>query len=128
MTPMLDITEQMTLATAARLLPGRNGKSISVKTLYRWIICGVRGVHLEASRVGGMWYTTAESMENFRRNCTSKRSVGNVDMRTKTDEAASVKRARKSLEALGFYGQKPKGVFNGRYRQAVQRARSKDQQ
>jgi hypothetical protein len=54
------------LMKAARRLPRRrNGRPTHVSTLHRWRSKGVRGVRLEAVRVGGIWHTSTEAVERF---------------------------------------------------------------
>ena len=55
----------MTLANAARLLPGNNGRHPHPSTLYRWCVKGVNGVLLEHKRFGKTIYTTAEALDTF---------------------------------------------------------------
>ncbi len=49
------------LNEAAMQIPGR----IAPRKLYRWIRCGVRGVHLDATLMGHFLFTTHASMEQF---------------------------------------------------------------
>lgn len=55
----------LTLAEAAKLIPGRNGRKIHVKSLRRWIVAGVRGARLQAVRVGGVWMTSQAWLDAF---------------------------------------------------------------
>ena len=53
---MIDIASEhlLTPSEAARGLPRRRrGRPIHVSTIFRWIDRGVRGVRLEAIRIGG---------------------------------------------------------------------------
>jgi hypothetical protein len=38
---------------------------VPLRTLHAWIKRGVRGVRLEAVRVGGQWRTSAEALQRF---------------------------------------------------------------
>ena len=83
------------LAEAARRLPLTRNKPVHISTLVRWIQRGVRGVKLEAIRLGGRWYTSSDAIDTFigtspaRRS--SRRSQANPRaMRTRT---ASLSRA-----------------------------------
>jgi hypothetical protein len=60
---MIDIHSEhmLTIAEAARELPGRP----HVSTLWRWIQRGCRGVRLEAILIGGIRYTSRESLQRF---------------------------------------------------------------
>jgi len=58
--------ELLTLAEAARALPRlRNERKVHVSTLYRWISRGVRGVRLEAVRLGRTLVTSREALQRF---------------------------------------------------------------
>ena len=48
-----------------RLPPGRGGRPIHPGTVLRWIRRGVRGLRLEAVRLGGRWLTSEEAVERF---------------------------------------------------------------
>jgi Protein of unknown function (DUF1580) len=57
---------------ASRLFPGsRQGRPTHVATLYRWAGRGIRGVRLEAVRVGGCLYTSREAMQRFAERLTN---------------------------------------------------------
>ncbi|QEL15625.1 DUF1580 domain-containing protein [Limnoglobus roseus] len=62
--------EAVTLAAAARLLPGRNGGRVSPNTVLRWILHGCKGlgghtVRLEGVRVGSAWCTSKGAVNRF---------------------------------------------------------------
>jgi Protein of unknown function (DUF1580) len=48
-----------------RLPLGRNGRPIHPSTILRWIHQGIRGVRLEAMRLGGRWMTSEEAIARF---------------------------------------------------------------
>lgn len=58
------------LKRAAKRIPGNP----HFTTVFRWTKKGVRGVRLEATRVGGRWYTSDEAVDRFlaRLNADSK--------------------------------------------------------
>jgi len=65
---MIDITQEtlIPLREAPRHLPPRpNGKRVHISACYRWISRGVRGVRLEAIRIGGSTYTSLEALQRF---------------------------------------------------------------
>ena len=65
---MIDIAKEplLTMAQAARLRPlGRNGRPTHPSTVYRWISHGLRGIRLEAIRLGGTTYTSREALQRF---------------------------------------------------------------
>jgi hypothetical protein len=45
--------------------PGRNGRPMSISTVYRHFFRGVRGVRLEFIRYGGQLYTSCEAVQRF---------------------------------------------------------------
>lgn len=53
------------LKDATKEFPERNGKRPHLHTLRRWIAVGVQGKRLKAKRVGGVWYTSREWIEEF---------------------------------------------------------------
>ena len=74
---MIDIEDEtlLSLTDAARVRPrGRNGQPTHVSTVYRWIACGVRGVRLEAIRLGGQLYTSKEALQRFAERLTHPRT------------------------------------------------------
>ena len=65
---MIDLNEEhlISIAEAARLRPpGRSGRPTHASTVYRWIGGGVRGIKLEAVRLGGSLYTSREAIQRF---------------------------------------------------------------
>jgi hypothetical protein len=58
--------DYITLAQAAKLIPGRCGDRISLKSLHRWCRKGLRnGVLLRSEMVGGRRCTTRGWLEEF---------------------------------------------------------------
>jgi hypothetical protein len=51
----------LTFSEASARVPGR----VSVQTLHRWRLRGVRGVKLESCKVGGKRITSAEALQRF---------------------------------------------------------------
>lgn len=66
---MIDVQkEQLRTLNAARRLPwmrGRAGNSLSLDTLNRWRLRGIRGVVLETVKIGGTVYTSDEATLRF---------------------------------------------------------------
>lgn len=57
-------TEQtMTMNEARKAFPGRG--TVSLATIHRWRSKGIRGVQLEAYRIGQEWRTSAEARIRF---------------------------------------------------------------
>ncbi|HMF11675.1 MAG TPA: DUF1580 domain-containing protein [Gemmataceae bacterium] len=69
---MIDISKDLiTLDEAARLLPaGRRGRRVNFSTLFRWVATGLRGIRLEAVRIGGRFYTTQAALQRFAERLT----------------------------------------------------------
>ena len=65
---MIDIERErvISLAEAARRCPsGQPGKKVHASTVYRWWARGLRGVHLETIRCGGVRCTSVEALQRF---------------------------------------------------------------
>jgi len=65
---MIDIANEhlIPVRDVPRRLPRRpNGKTVHISAVYRWIQRGVRGVRLEAIRIGGTAYTSEEALQRF---------------------------------------------------------------
>lgn len=61
-----DADELLTFAQAAVVLPSRRqGKKVSISTLWRWATRGSRGVVLETKKLGGLTYTSREALTRF---------------------------------------------------------------
>ena len=58
-------------------VPVRQGKRVHNSTVYRWMTKGVRGRRLESFMVGGMRFTTVESIARFlnSKSCETLREV-----------------------------------------------------
>jgi hypothetical protein len=100
---MIDLlTERtITLVEAARLVPpGRGGRPTHLSTLLRWIKPGVRGVRLEAVRLGGRWVTSREALQRFADRLTATQACPTAPVRTgraRTDEAVEQELSRLGL-------------------------------
>jgi hypothetical protein len=53
------------LADLLALLPSRNGRPPCRSTLLRWVKVGVRGIKLEAVRVGNHWLSSPDALQRF---------------------------------------------------------------
>ena len=98
------IEPEITIAEAARSLPGRNGKRVHVLTVKRWIIKGCRGVKLAGWKRGDRWYTSLAAIEQFRQDCTAKAGRSTIQIDSPAAFAKRVASARESLRQRGFYG------------------------
>jgi hypothetical protein len=50
----------------------RSGSQPGVKTIRRWIVEGLGGVHLRAYKYGAAWVTTPRFIDQFKRECTAR--------------------------------------------------------
>lgn len=78
---MIDLEHEKLVAIreVPSLIPARpSGKKIHVSACYRWISRGVRGVKLEAVRLGGTTFTSIEAIQRFADR------LGNADRSTPT--------------------------------------------
>lgn len=64
---MIDVNRErlLSLADAAKRIPGRMGRPISKQTVWVWTKSGRRGVKLEAVFVGGDLKTSEEAIARF---------------------------------------------------------------
>lgn len=64
---MIDTSREklVTLAEAAGLIPFREGVPPHYRTVWRWCAKGLRGLRLESVFIGGIRYTTKESIDRF---------------------------------------------------------------
>ena len=89
---------------APRHLPPRpNGKRIHISACYRWISRGVRGVYLEAIRIGGSTYTSKEALQRFADQLGNpeKRQTASASVSTATRQKQVDRAAKRLREVLG---------------------------
>jgi hypothetical protein len=96
------LTERViTLVEAARLVPpGRGGRPTHLSTLLRWINPGVRGVRLEAARLGGRWVTSHEALQRFAERLTAARASPPPPVRA--GRASAAEAVEQELSRLGL--------------------------
>ena len=82
---------------AAPLFPSRDGKPPHLATIRRWIIAGVKGRRLPAARVGAMWYTTREWIEEFMAPSTTRDVPVQVVVERRRHEAAKARLAMRGI-------------------------------
>ena len=76
---MIDVNNEviLTLQEAARLFPGRRlGKRSSVRSVWRWVSKGHRGIKLESLKVAGRRMTSREAIARFCDQCTAMEFAG----------------------------------------------------
>lgn len=94
---MLDLSEQNLMSFAEvtrRLPPSPSGKKRHVATIHRWRRPGVRGVRLEAIRIGHQYFTSWSAVTRF----VERISQSEPD----SAEGPSDPHASDSCQALGF--------------------------
>jgi hypothetical protein len=112
---MIDITQEMLipLREAPRRLPPRpNGKRVHISACYRWITRGVRGVRLEAIRIGGSTYTSLEALQRFADyiGAPGARQTAPQPTATRTRQRQIDQASKRLREALGYKDEDDKGV------------------
>lgn len=101
----------VSLATAARKVPGRGGRPLHPSTIFRWICEGVRtpdGVRLklEACRIGFSWKTSEQALRRFVDALTAAHS-GDAEPprpmpRSPSARRRASERAARELERVGI--------------------------
>lgn len=99
MTVNLVSEKVVTFAEVPRLgcIPRRRGdRRLHVSTIHRWHLRGIRGIHLEAIRVGGTLCTSVEAMQRFFERLAAPRvqNPSTIDIQTSHTE--------EQLDALGI--------------------------
>lgn len=69
-----------------------------VRSLHRWREHGIDGVRLHCTRVGGRWYVTDESLQEFFGRLSAGRSASIPPPTTR----AAHRRAEQALDEAGF--------------------------
>jgi hypothetical protein len=72
---VLGETRIFLLDAPANLPVGPSGRRIHHSTCLRWVLRGVRGVRLEAVRLGGRWVTSLEALDRFALRVTATSSA-----------------------------------------------------
>jgi hypothetical protein len=88
-----ELQNLITLAQAAKLIPGRSGEGLSVCTLWRWATRGIRGHVLLTQLIGGTRYTTVAAIQNFIAATNSARSTAAVDASVDDESERKLKSA-----------------------------------
>ncbi|MEK6236566.1 MAG: DUF1580 domain-containing protein [Planctomycetales bacterium] len=72
-------------------------------TIHRWRDPGLRGVRLEAIRIGGAWHTSMEAFQRFCEALTELKSPSSADAETDVEDASSrVEKAGRELRTEGW--------------------------
>ncbi len=102
---MIDLQNEtiLPLLQAAKRIPSnRNGKATHVSTVLRWIQKGVKGVRLEATRLGGRWLTSAEAVQRFADRLTAAQSGEDTIPFSQSSRSSRAESADEELKKLGF--------------------------
>lgn len=92
----------VTFGELARRLPRKRlGRQVHVSTVHRWRHPGVRGVRLEAVRVGGCWCTSMEAYARFVEVLT-RQAQGQQVAASAPSERQSEKAVERALDDLGL--------------------------
>ena len=65
---MIDIARERLIAIheVPAWLPRRqNGRKVHISAVYRWVSRGIRGIKLDAVRIGGTTYSSTEALQRF---------------------------------------------------------------
>jgi len=82
-----------------RRLPHRaNGKRVHISACYRWLSRGVRGVKLEAIRIGGTTYTSVEALQRFAERLSSSTPRPLAEPAPNQSRQKAIDRATRELE------------------------------
>jgi hypothetical protein len=82
----------ISIAQASKIFPSINGKSKSIKSIYRYTTTGVRGVVLDSYVNGNAVCTTADAVKEFLAKVAAKRS-GNSPSVSRQESDLSRKRS-----------------------------------
>lgn len=99
--------EGITLARAAKLIPGASGKHANPSTLFRWTVSGARAVDgervkLEFLRVGGRIVTTQAAVRRFMLALTNGTTTAPTPApRSPAQRRRAVEKAEKRLIEMG---------------------------
>ena len=82
-----------------RRLPHRpSGKRVHISACYRWLSRGVRGVKLEAIRIGGTTYTSIEALQRFAERLSSSTLRPLAEPTASQSRQKAIDRAARELE------------------------------
>ena len=105
----LEITDPnvLTMGQAAAFVADTTGVKPHVNTIMRWVLRGVGGQRLPASRVGRLWVTRQENVVDFLERCnrtSNHEAVGSEDIRRAKAALASRRHSALASE-LGLDGE-----------------------
>jgi hypothetical protein len=88
----------LTMSQATRSLPG----NVSICTLHRWRLNGVRGVKLVTVLIGGRRFVSRDELNLFIARTTAAADGKSLPTKTPAARRKAIDRARKDLEAAGI--------------------------
>jgi len=97
----IDITreELLSLTEIAQRLPARRaGKRTHVSCIWRWVTSGLRGIQLEAIRVGGVTCSSMPAVQRFFDALTKQRIVRGAPRTTTAAELARRQRVSREVD------------------------------
>ena len=97
-----DDDKLITIREARRLLPGRNGRTISLGAIYRWSLHGCRGVTLATWQSGSLRCTTRRAVREFIAALTASRDGQPVEARMPPTAARRRAEVARRLDAIGI--------------------------
>jgi hypothetical protein len=65
---MIDINKETLISisdTPKHLPRRRNGKTVHISAVYRWLKKGIKGIRLESARIAGTTYTSLEALQRW---------------------------------------------------------------
>lgn len=68
----MDSNQLVPFNKLVRMIPKRNNNSVHVSTVHRWRSIGIKGIKLEAKKIGGIYYTTESALNDFLNNINKK--------------------------------------------------------
>lgn len=84
-----------------RHVPARpNGKKVHISACYRWVSRGVKGVRLDAIRIGGTTYTSLEALQRFADQLSTPLTPGTADAKPPLAREKQIDRVARALEEL----------------------------
>ena len=100
---MIDIDKEQLIPirdVPRRLPPRPTGRRVHISAVYRWIQCGIRGVRLEAIKLGGTTYTSIEALQRFAERRTANGDQARLRPVTTKARKRQIERAAQDVEAI----------------------------
>ena len=87
----------LSLSQAAREIPSRTGRGVSVSTVWRWTLRGCKGVRLESIVCGAIRYTSREALHRFFAGTTAAADGISPPIRTPNQRQLAIEEAEREL-------------------------------